>query len=240
MDLQALRELQGWIPGPEGFWLALTRLGAGPLYFLYAFGRALLRGERGLGLALALGWAAVSGLKAWVGEPRPFALDPSVADPRAVAGALSPSFPSGHAALAALFALRLARSGPRWGYGLAALWALLVGLSRIELGVHYPADVAAGWALGALLALLPGGPWVRGLALAAGPLGLFLPALAAPLALALGFALLPGEPLPPSRALAGLGLALALLLALRALHAPAPLGLALAPPAAGWAVRWGR
>jgi len=238
MDLQALRHLQALIPGPEGFWLALTQLGAGPLYFLYALWRAFFRGDRNLGLLLALGWALVSGLKAWVNEPRPFTLDPTVADPRAVTGAFTPSFPSGHAALAALFAFRLAHPGPAWGYLLATAWTLLVGLSRVRLGVHYPADVLAGWALGLLLALLPAGPWLRRLALFAWPAGLLVPALAAPLGLALGFALLPEGRLPLWQAFAGLLLTLLLLAGLLALHAPAALALAVAPAAAGRAVRW--
>jgi len=64
-----------------------------------------------------------------------------------------PSFPSGHAsrafALAAFVGLRF-----RWRAGSAAsAFAILVGLSRIYLGVHWPSDVLAGALLGVGLAL---------------------------------------------------------------------------------------
>ena len=63
------------------------------------------------------------------------------------------SFPSGHSATAAAtwVSLALYRARPLLTV-LAILLPLLVGLSRICLGVHYPTDVLAGWALGLITA----------------------------------------------------------------------------------------
>ncbi len=72
------------------------------------------------------------------------------------------SFPSGHAMLSAVTFLTLGailmRVQPRRrmkAYILAAAitLTLLVGLSRIYLGVHWPTDVLAGWCLGAAWAM---------------------------------------------------------------------------------------
>jgi undecaprenyl-diphosphatase len=67
------------------------------------------------------------------------------------------SFPSGHAlfsfcfftAGAALLAPRLQHSALRWlVWAVAASLILAIGFSRIYLGVHYPSDVLAGYAVG--------------------------------------------------------------------------------------------
>ena len=69
------------------------------------------------------------------------------------------SFPSGHALFAfcffstgaALLGPRLAHPALRWlVWGLAAVVILAIGFSRVYLGVHYPSDVAAGYAAGLL------------------------------------------------------------------------------------------
>ncbi len=60
------------------------------------------------------------------------------------------SFPSGHStgSMALALALAVAAWNARPGKAIAAVAvasAAVVGLSRLELGVHYPSDVAAGW-----------------------------------------------------------------------------------------------
>lgn len=61
------------------------------------------------------------------------------------------SFPSGHAARATLLAvLGLGLGPPPWGIALV-IWAPLVSLSRVALGLHYLSDVIAGALLGILV-----------------------------------------------------------------------------------------
>lgn len=73
------------------------------------------------------------------------------------------SFPSGHAMLSAVVYLTLGallartRAEPRikiYLLSIAVLTTVLVGVSRVYLGVHWPSDVMAGWSIGAGWALV--------------------------------------------------------------------------------------
>ena len=74
-----------------------------------------------------------------------------------LAQTLTASFPSGHAMLSAVvyltLGLQLSALVPRrrlkvYVLAIALLLTVLIGLSRVYLGVHYPTDVLAGWAAG--------------------------------------------------------------------------------------------
>jgi undecaprenyl-diphosphatase len=61
------------------------------------------------------------------------------------------SFPSGHTLHAVSFTLQAVAHFPQLAWILIPL-ASLIALSRVVLGLHYPTDVIAGAAVGALLA----------------------------------------------------------------------------------------
>lgn len=64
------------------------------------------------------------------------------------------SFPSGHAARAFFIAVVAAWFGPAWLAMLLWLWAPLVALARVAMGVHYVSDIIAGAAFGVIVALV--------------------------------------------------------------------------------------
>jgi len=132
----------------------LTLLVVGVVFYLLSVGKR--------GTALLVGGAVGSGailstlLKLGFDRPRPDLV-------AHLSHAYSSSFPSGHAMLSAVTYLTLgvllARAHERrrtkiivMTYGVTL--TVLIGLSRIYLGVHWPTDVMAGWALGAAWAAL--------------------------------------------------------------------------------------
>jgi glycerophosphoryl diester phosphodiesterase len=87
-----------------------------------------------------------AGAKHWAGQPRPFLYDASVMQ---LTHALEEGFPSGHTqqtvVLWGFLALTFRR---RWLWLLAAVLMVLVPLSRLYLGVHFPHDLLGGYVLG--------------------------------------------------------------------------------------------
>jgi membrane-associated phospholipid phosphatase len=111
------------------------------------------RAGRAIGIALMLSFLLNQHAKGAFDTPRPFALDPSVGrTERALAGALGPGFPSGHAQSTVTFwGLGAVLARRAWFTVLAAAVIVLVAFSRVYLGVHVPFDVLGGLVLGALV-----------------------------------------------------------------------------------------
>jgi undecaprenyl-diphosphatase len=63
------------------------------------------------------------------------------------------SFPSDHATVAGAVAAGLLLANRRWGL-VASIAALLMAFARVYAGAHYPGDVAAGLAVGAIIAVI--------------------------------------------------------------------------------------
>jgi undecaprenyl-diphosphatase len=125
--------LLGW-----GWWIARRR-GSGMPAALWA------------PLATLLAVAVNQPIVAAVAEPRPYTVLPHLlvlATPSA-----DPSFPSDHATMAGAVAAGLLLVDRRLG-AVAALAAVLMGFARVYIAAHYPQDVLAGFALGALVTLV--------------------------------------------------------------------------------------
>lgn len=130
----------------------VTQLGSAPITLSIAGGGSLwLLLHRAPGRAILLAGSVVverllvDGLKEWIGRPRPH-LDIL---PHSFA------FPSGHSAnsMTAFVATALLVCPPahrRVAVLVGMSLSLVVGLTRIVLGVHWPSDVIGGWAFGLL------------------------------------------------------------------------------------------
>ncbi len=64
------------------------------------------------------------------------------------------SFPSGHAARSFLIAVLASALAPAWLAAILWIWAPLVSLARVSMGVHYVSDIFAGAIVGIVAALI--------------------------------------------------------------------------------------
>ena len=139
----------GVSPGFDGLWLFLAR-GLGWFLVIVLLGYLLVRRAAGRGLLLITAapitaWLIGQILKKVFASPRPFL----VLDHVTVLwqhGSYD-AFPSGHAVFFAALATALYFFNRRWG-GVYFLGALLIGLARVVIGIHWPFDVVAGWLIG--------------------------------------------------------------------------------------------
>jgi membrane-associated phospholipid phosphatase len=136
--------------------LWLTRLGEAPALLMAAFVTALVnRQNRWIGLGMLAAFLLASlvnaELKSALDVPRPSADDVYTA--REASGSATPSAHTMSAAAVWFFlALSMQRVGQVW-LAFAAV-PLVVGFTRVYLGMHYPGDVLLGLGLGGAIALL--------------------------------------------------------------------------------------
>lgn len=136
--------------GSYAFVIIIVTAAIGYLLLVRKYGLALLL------LAAEGGGMLISTLlKELFSRPRP--------DIEHAARVFTASFPSGHATLSAVTFLTLGalltrvtsdRKSKLYFMGAAVVLTLMVGLSRLYLGVHYPSDILAGWCIGSAWATL--------------------------------------------------------------------------------------
>ena len=135
------------------FWASLTHLGGARASIGLAFMQSVVPGGSlqfawRTSCLLGLSHLVVQLIKRSVGRPRPSAhesIEALVLIPDRF------SFPSGHACAAMALAVGVASAVPSLTLPLL-LVAMLIGLSRVMLGAHYPGDVLMGQAIALILA----------------------------------------------------------------------------------------
>jgi membrane-associated phospholipid phosphatase len=145
----AIQQIHG--PVLDGIFRTITFIG-GEEFYLFLLPLLFWCVDFGLGARLAVLFLLSSylntDLKDLFQQPRPFDLNPSVQ----LSLAEGYGLPSGHAQSAVVVWGSIAAwSRKGWFWGTAIGLMVLIGFSRIYLGVHFPTDVLAGWAIGAVL-----------------------------------------------------------------------------------------
>lgn len=137
------------------FFVIVSRLGDGHVWYALMASLAVAGGGAGAAAALQMAVAGLAGvvlyrfLKTRLVRERPFVSHAGILLGTAPLDRYS--FPSGHTLHATCFTVLAVAHEPMLA-GVLLPFAMLVGASRVVLGLHYPSDVAAGATLGALLA----------------------------------------------------------------------------------------
>ncbi|CAG0958057.1 undecaprenyl-diphosphatase [Methylophilaceae bacterium] len=139
-------------------WFRLvSRLGDGVFWYAIMLGIWLTQGDAGVVPAVHMALAGLMGtllykwLKGKTLRPRPYEVHQDIWLTGRPLDRFS--FPSGHTLHAVAFSLVAVGYYPELAW-LVLPFTVMVAMSRVVLGLHYPSDVLAGAAIGALIALL--------------------------------------------------------------------------------------
>ncbi|VAX14152.1 hypothetical protein MNBD_GAMMA24-2636 [hydrothermal vent metagenome] len=139
------------------FFSGASRLGDGILWYALTLVLPLVYGYDAIAVSLRMAIAGILGLiiykiiKRHTERPRPYSV---LKDIKLGTAPLDKySFPSGHTLHAFSFSLICMQYYPQTGWFLIPV-SLLIALSRVALGLHYPTDVLAGAAIGYLISLV--------------------------------------------------------------------------------------
>lgn len=138
----------------DGFWITVTSLGDGG-WFWIVIGILLLwfKKTRTAGItlltALLLNMCMTNlTLKDFFARPRPYMVSPELVT--LIPPLSSYSFPSGHTSVSFSAALVLYRMLPKKVGIPSVILAVMIGFSRLYVGVHFPTDVLGGIAVGVI------------------------------------------------------------------------------------------
>lgn len=142
---------------PARLFAVVSRLGDGVLWYTIILALPVIQGPAAVKVSLqmvAVGLASYllyRWLKRATGRPRPCQIEAEIL--RSVAPLDEFSFPSGHTMHAIAFTIILVTYYPAWAV-IVVPFSVLVAISRLVLGLHYPSDVLAGALIGSTTAAM--------------------------------------------------------------------------------------
>ena len=159
LDIAGCRRLNTYCQSPaiQGFFSLVSRLGDGVLWYVLGLSLPMIYGWQGVSVLFTYTLTGLicvglyKQLKKRLIRERPFIQHLDIM--QGCKALDTYSFPSGHTMHAVCFSILLIASCPAYAV-IAVPFSILVAISRIVLGLHYPSNVVCGALLGTALAFL--------------------------------------------------------------------------------------